>query len=158
MSNTDQFEAAFAGANLAGAVGLIVDRDGTRYARALGVKEAGGDAPMAEDTLFQIASMTKALVSVGAMQLVEQGLIALSDPVAKYIPEFAKLGVFVAGGGNVPFVSRPPSAPLRVIDLMRHTSGFTYSFQERSNIDAAYRKTDLAMWAKMIKETGIRME
>ena len=82
------------------------------------------------------------------MQLVEQGLIALSDPVAKYIPEFAKLGVFVAGGGNVPFVSRPPSAPLRVIDLMRHTSGFTYSFQERSNIDAAYRKTELESWSK----------
>lgn len=101
-----------------------------------------------QDAIFRIASMTKPITSIALMQLVEQGLIALSDPVAKYIPEFAKLGVFVAGGGNVPFVSRPPTAPLRVIDLMRHTSGFTYSFQERSNIDAAYRKTDVESWSK----------
>lgn len=101
-----------------------------------------------QDAIFRIASMTKPITSIALMQLVEQGLIALSDPVAKYIPEFAKLGVFVAGGGNVPFVSRPPTTPLRVIDLMRHTSGFTYSFQERSNIDAAYRKTEVENWAK----------
>ena len=66
------------------------------------------------------------------MQLVEQGKVALTDPVAKYIPEFAKLGVFVAGGGNEPFVTRPPATPMRIVDLMRHTSGLTYSFQERS--------------------------
>lgn len=101
-----------------------------------------------QDAIFRIASMTKPITSIALMQLVEQGLIALSDPVAKYIPEFAKLGVFVAGGGNVPFVSRPPTSPLRVIELMRHTSGFTYSFQERSNIDAAYRKTDVESWSK----------
>jgi CubicO group peptidase (beta-lactamase class C family) len=100
------------------------------------------------DAIFRIASMTKPVTSIALMQLVEEGKIALSEPVAKYIPEFAGLGVFVAGGGNVPFVSRPPSQPLRVIDLMRHTSGFTYSFQERSNIDAAYRKTDVESWSK----------
>ena len=100
------------------------------------------------DAIFRIASMTKPITSIAFMQLVEQGKVALSEPVAKYIPEFEKLGVFVAGGGNVPFVSRPPTAPMRVIDLMRHTAGFTYSFQERSNIDAAYRKTDLESWVK----------
>jgi CubicO group peptidase (beta-lactamase class C family) len=100
------------------------------------------------DAIFRIASMTKPVTSIALMQLVEQGKIALSEPVAKYIPEFAHLGVFVAGGGNVPFVSRPPASPLRVIDLMRHTAGFTYSFQERSNIDAAYRKTDVESWSK----------
>jgi CubicO group peptidase (beta-lactamase class C family) len=100
------------------------------------------------DAIFRIASMTKPVTSIALMQLVEQGKIALSEPVAKYVPEFAQLGVFVAGGGNVPFVSRPPASPLRVIDLMRHTAGFTYSFQERSNIDAAYRKTDVESWSK----------
>ncbi len=101
-----------------------------------------------QDAIFRIASMTKPITSIALMQLVEQGLVALSDPVAKYIPEFKKLGVFVAGGGQMPFVTRPPSTPLRVIDLMRHTSGFTYSFQERSNIDAAYRRTDVESWSK----------
>ena len=105
-------------------------------------------AGVAEDAIFRIASMTKPITSIAFMQLVEQGKVALSEPVAKYIPEFAGLGVFVAGGGNIPFVTRPLASPLRVIDLLRHTSGFTYSFQERSNIDAAYRKTELENWMK----------
>ena len=103
---------------------------------------------VADDAIFRIASMTKPLTSVAFMQLVEQGKVALGDPVAKYIPEFANLGVFVAGGGNVPFVMRPPIMPMRIVDLLRHTSGLTYSFQERSNVDAAYRKTDIESWSK----------
>jgi CubicO group peptidase (beta-lactamase class C family) len=101
-----------------------------------------------DDAIFRIASMTKPITSIAMMQLIEQGRIALSEPVAKYIPEFAGLGVFAAGGGNVPFVSRPCAAPMRIIDLMRHTAGFTYSFQERSPVDAAYRKTELEHWGK----------
>jgi CubicO group peptidase (beta-lactamase class C family) len=103
---------------------------------------------VAEDAIFRIMSMTKPVTSIALMQLVEQGRIALSDPITKYIPEFKDLGVFVAGGGSVPFISRPPMTPPRVIDLMRHTAGFTYGFQERSNIDAAYRKDEIDHWAK----------
>ncbi len=99
-----------------------------------------------DDAIFRIMSMTKPVTSIAFMQLVEQGKVALSEPVAKYIPEFAKLGVFVAGGGNIPFVSRPTATPMRIIDLMRHTAGFTYGFQERSNVDAAYRVTELDGW------------
>ena len=110
---------------------------------------------VAEDAIFRIASMTKPITSVAFMQLVEQGKVALTDPVAKYIPEFAQLGVFVAGGGNVPFVSRPPTTPMRVVDLLRHTAGFTYSFQERGNIDAAYRKTDVESWSKSTSQSFI---
>ena len=89
-----------------------------------------------QDAIFRIASMTKPVTSVALMQLVEQGLIALNDPVAKYIPEFAKLGVYQGGGGNTPFLTRPLATPLRVIDLLRHTAGFSYGFQEMSNVDA----------------------
>lgn len=110
---------------------------------------------VAEDAIFRIASMTKPITSVAFMQLVEQGKVALTEPVAKYIPEFAKLGVFVAGGGNIPFVTRPPATPMRVVDLLRHMSGLTYSFQERSNIDAAYRKTDVESWTKSTSQTFI---
>jgi CubicO group peptidase (beta-lactamase class C family) len=100
------------------------------------------------DAIFRIMSMTKPITSVAFMQLVEQGKVALSEPVAKYFPEFANLGVFVSGGGNQPFVTRPPASRLNVIDLLRHTSGFTYSFQERTPVDAAYRKTELEHWKR----------
>jgi CubicO group peptidase (beta-lactamase class C family) len=110
---------------------------------------------VADDAIFRIASMTKPITSVAFMQLVEQGKVALTDPVAKYIPEFAKLGVFIAGGGNIPFVSRPPATPMRIVDVLRHTSGFTYSFQERSNVDAAYRKTDIESWTKATSQSFI---
>ena len=103
---------------------------------------------VADDAIFRIMSMTKPITSIALMQLVEQGRIALSDPIAKYIPEFNDLGVFVAGGGTTPFITRPPTTAPRVIDLMRHTAGFTYGFQERSNIDAAYRKDEVDHWAK----------
>ena len=101
-----------------------------------------------EDAIFRIMSMTKPVTSIALMQLVEAGKIALSEPVAKYIPELANLGVFVAGGGNTPFITRPPATLPRVIDLLRHTAGFTYGFQERTNIDAAYRTHELDGWAK----------
>jgi len=110
---------------------------------------------VAEDAIFRIASMTKPITSVAFMQLVEQGKIALTDPVAKYIPEFAKLGVFVGGGGNVPFMTRAPSTQMRVVDLLRHTAGFTYSFQEQGNVDAAYRKTELESWTKNTSQSMI---
>ncbi len=103
---------------------------------------------VADDAIFRIMSMTKPITSIALMQLVEQGKIALSEPIAKYIPEFKDLGVFVAGGGNTPMISRPPATPPRVIDLMRHTAGFTYGFQERSNVDAAYRANRVDDWGK----------
>ncbi|MBB5684635.1 serine hydrolase domain-containing protein [Sphingobium boeckii] len=105
--------------------------------------EARPGEALKQDAIFRIASMTKPITSVAFMQLVEEGKIALSDPVTKIIPEWNKLGVFVAGGGNTPFVSRPCTQPMRMIDLLRHTAGFTYSFQERTPIDAAYRKARL---------------
>ena len=110
---------------------------------------------VAENAIFRIVSMTKPITSVAFMQLVEQGKVALTDPVAKYIPEFAKLGVFVGGGGNVPFITRAPTTQMRVVDLLRHTAGFTYSFQEQGNVDAAYRKTELESWTKNTSQSVI---
>lgn len=103
---------------------------------------------VAPDAIYRIASMTKPVTSLAFMQLVEQGRAALSDPVAKYLPEFADTGVFVAGGGDIPFVTRPPKRPMRIIDLLRHTSGLTYSFQERNPVDAEYRRTKIEDWGR----------
>jgi CubicO group peptidase (beta-lactamase class C family) len=99
--------------------------------------------PLKADAIFRIASMTKPITSIIFMQLVEEGKVALSQNVASVLPEFRDIGVFVSGGGDVPFVTRPPAAPMRMIDLLRHTSGLTYGFQERNPMDAAYRARKL---------------
>jgi CubicO group peptidase (beta-lactamase class C family) len=92
-----------------------------------------------DDTIFRIYSMTKPITSIAFMMLVEEGRVALDEPVHKYIREWNNLGVFQAG--TMPaFLTRPPSRPMQIVDLMRHTSGLTYGFQQRSNVDAAYRE------------------
>ena len=73
------------------------------------------------------------------MMLVEEGRVALDEPVHKYIPEWKNLGVFQAGTAPA-FLTRPPTRPMLIVDLLRHTSGLTYGFQQRSNVDAAYRE------------------
>ena len=96
-------------------------------------------APLKDDALFRIASMTKPVTSVAFMMLVEEGLVALDTPVSQVLPEFENLTVRTGGGeGGAPFATRPAEGPMRMIDLLRHTSGLTYSFQQQSPIDAAY--------------------
>jgi CubicO group peptidase (beta-lactamase class C family) len=80
------------------------------------------------------------------MMLVEEGKVALDDPVHRVIPEWKGLGVYDGGGGSAPFVTKPTSAPMRMVDLLRHTAGLTYSFQNRGNIDAAYRDAKIENW------------
>ncbi|MFM9978995.1 MAG: serine hydrolase domain-containing protein [Sphingomonadaceae bacterium] len=118
---------------------LLIGR-GDEVAHLSVMGEARPGEPLKADAIFRIASMTKPITSIAFMHLVERGMVALSDPVATVLPEFASTGVFVSGGGSTPFITRPPARPMRMIDLLRHTSGLTYSFQERSNVDAAYRK------------------
>ena len=95
--------------------------------------------PLAEDTVFRIYSMTKPLTSVALMMLVEEGRIALDDPVHRYAPEWRDLGVFAAGTHRTGFQTTRPARPMLVVDLLRHTAGLTYGFQLRGNVDAAYR-------------------
>jgi CubicO group peptidase (beta-lactamase class C family) len=96
----------------------------------------------AEDTVYRIYSMSKPITSVAFMMLVEEGLVALDDPVARFIPEWKDLAVYSAGLG--PYLTTPVARPMQMIDLLRHTSGLTYGFQSRSNIDAAYRTLRIA--------------
>lgn len=119
--------------------------------------EARPGQPLAQDAIFRIASMTKPITSVAFMQLVEEGKVALADPVHRIIPEWKNLGVFVSGGGAQPFVTRPTTQPMRMVDLLRHTSGLTYGFQERTPIDAAYRKHKLEAFAGPDLEEFIRI-
>jgi CubicO group peptidase (beta-lactamase class C family) len=125
---------------------LLIARDGeiVHFSNA-GAAREGGKA-IDEGSLFRIASMTKPITSVAFMMLVEQGLVAVDTPVHHVLPEFKDIAVYNGGGGGVPFVTKPTAEPMRMVDLLRHTSGLTYSFQNRSNVDAAYREGKIESW------------
>jgi CubicO group peptidase (beta-lactamase class C family) len=121
----------------------LVERGGEiAHLSALGLMDVERKRAVQEDTIFRIYSMTKPVTSVAFMMLIEEGLIALDDPVHRYIPQWRDLGVY-EGGFIGTFRTKRTSAPMRVIDLLRHTSGLTYGFQQRTNVDAAYRKHGL---------------
>lgn len=119
-------------------VTVLVARHGqVGWFEALGKQSPTGSAPMALDSIFRIFSMTKPIVSVGVMALVEDGQLLLSDPVAKFIPEFANQQVGVANGGKLELV--PPRRPMTVQDLLRHTSGLTYEHQGDGPVHKIYQ-------------------
>lgn len=124
---------------------LLVSREGqpVHFSSAGTMRDGRAVQP---DTLFRIASMTKPVTSVAFMQLVEEGKVALDDPVHRIIPEWKGLGVYDGGGGSAPFMTKPTATPMRMVDLLRHTAGLTYSFQNRGNIDAAYRAAKIEDW------------
>ncbi|MGE0311862.1 MAG: serine hydrolase domain-containing protein [Lautropia sp.] len=118
---------------------LQISRDGQLVHRSvLGAASLERGTPLAEDTIVRIYSMTKPLTSVAFMMLVEEGRVALDDPVHHYIPAWRDLAVYRSGTVGA-FQTRPADAPMRIIDLLRHTAGLTYGFQLRTNVDAAYR-------------------
>lgn len=125
---------------------LLIARDGAivHFSHQGAAREGG--APVDEGTLFRIASMTKPITSLAFMMLVEEARVALDTPVHHVLPEFKGLGVYAGGGGGVPFATKPTAEPMRMVDLLRHTSGLTYSFQNRTNVDAAYRETKMESW------------
>jgi CubicO group peptidase (beta-lactamase class C family) len=102
--------------------------------------------PMREDAIFRIYSMTKPITAVAMMMLVEEGKLGLDDEVHTHIPSWKNLGVYGTGiptfMSNEPagFLTLRPKRPMKVIDLVTHTSGLTYGFMMRTMVDAAYRK------------------
>lgn len=125
---------------------LLIAREGriAHFSHQGAARENG--VPVNETSIFRIASMTKPVTSIAFMQLVEEGKVALDTPVHHVLPELKGVGVYNGGGAGVPFVTKPTAEPMRMIDLLRHTSGLTYSFQNRSNVDAAYRAGKIENW------------
>lgn len=127
---------------------ILVSRDGEIvHFSSQGAAVEGSDKAIDEGSIFRIASMTKPITSVGFMMLVEDGKVAVDTPVHHVLPEFKGIGVYNGGGGGVPFLPVTPTAePMRMLDLLRHTSGLTYGFQNRTNVDAAYREGKIDNW------------
>ena len=101
-----------------------------------------GPEPLRDDAIFRIYSMTKPITTVAAMMLYERGLFQLKDPVHAYIPEFRKLRVYQQGT-HPDYLTSRPDRPMRIKDLLMHTSGLTYGFVRGSNVDHGYRKLGL---------------
>jgi len=111
---------------LPGAVAMIARAGQVGYFKTFGKRDPAAADDMQEDAIFRIFSMTKPIVSMAIMQLVEQGRILLADPLSKYIPAFAQTKVGVVRDGNLDLVA--PDRPITIQDLLRHTSGLTYDF------------------------------
>jgi CubicO group peptidase (beta-lactamase class C family) len=111
-----------------------------------GSRDIARGQPMQDDTLFRIYSMTKPITAVAAMMLAEEGKIGLDDEVQQHIPAWRNQRVYVSGIPGLSteptgkFITVQPKRPVKVIDLLTHTSGLTYGFMMRTAVDAEYRR------------------
>ena len=123
---------------LPGAV-VMVGRGKVALFDASGGKSPASTRRWRPNSVFRIFSMTKPIVSVGIMQLLEEGRIMLNDPVAKYIPEFAEQQVGVENDGKLNLV--PMQREITIQDLLRHTSGITYELTGPGLVQQLYQKS-----------------
>ncbi|MBR0689252.1 beta-lactamase family protein [Bradyrhizobium manausense] len=136
---SDAFKREIDKGTVPGVTVLIARRGQVGWFEALGRQSPAGATPMALDSIFRLFSMTKPIVSVGTMALVEDGHLLLGDPVAKFIPEFADQKVGLVSGGKLELV--PPKRPMTVQDLLRHTSGLTYEHQGNGPVHKLYQES-----------------
>ena len=131
---------------IAGANVLIQQHGKPVYHETFGVQDVASKAPITDKTIFRLSSLTKAITSVVAMQLIQDGKIKLDDPVSKYIPSFANMKVGVekkAEDGSKTLELVPLTRPITILDLLRHTSGITYGFYGDSLVRKAYKDANL---------------
>src|SRR3979409_2524732 len=137
----DFINGEIAAGKIPGAIVLIHHHGKPVYFRAFGKRDVEKATPMTADAIFPIHSVTKTITSVAAMMLVDQGKIALDDPVSKYIPSFAgmKVGVERKDDTGRPVLDLTPlRRPITIEDLLLHTSGLTYGFYGEGLVKAAY--------------------
>jgi CubicO group peptidase (beta-lactamase class C family) len=127
---TQAFQGFVDSGQIPGAVVLIARNDKVAYFQAFGFRDREQKIAMTTDSIFRIASMTKPIVSVGAMMLAEEGKLDIAAPVSKYLPEFKDLQVRVEqvdpATGKTETVMQPQIRPMTVQDLLRHTAGLVY--------------------------------
>jgi CubicO group peptidase (beta-lactamase class C family) len=138
---SDAFRREVDKGTLPGATVMVARKGQIGWFDAIGRQSPAEARPMAHDTIFRIFSMTKPIVSVGIMMLVEEGHLLLAEPVAKFIPEFAKQKVGVENNGKLELVD--VQRPMTVQDLLRHTSGITYDHTGNSLVQQLYQQSRL---------------
>ncbi len=138
---SDAFKREIEKGTVPGMTVMVARRGQIGWFEALGKQSAASSAPMAHNTIFRIFSMTKPIVSIGIMMLIEDGHFLLGDPVAKFIPEFADLKVGVENNGKLDLV--PLKRQMTVQDLLRHTSGITYDHTGNGLVQQMYQQSRL---------------
>ena len=124
---------------VAGAVTLVARLGRVGHLEAVGRRDIENDLPMEVDTLFRIASMTKAVTSVAAMQLYESGVLMLNDPVSRYLPAFSDMQVLASrGGDSAEYMLEPLRRPITIRHLLTHTSGLSYRFLSPPHLASYY--------------------
>src|ERR1700760_3626302 len=136
---SDTFKREVDKGTLPGATVLVARKGQIGWFDAIGRQSPADSRPMAHDSIFRIFSMTKPIVSVGIMMLVEEGHLLLNDPVAKFIPEFARQKVGVETNGRLELVD--VQRPMTVQDLLRHTSGITYDHTGNRMVQRLYKES-----------------
>jgi CubicO group peptidase (beta-lactamase class C family) len=138
---SDAFKREIDKGTIPGVTTMVARRGQIGWFEALGRQSPAASTPMALDSIFRIFSMTKPIVSVGIMMLLEEGHLLLADPIAKYIPEFADQKVGLENHGRLELV--PPKRPVTIQDLLRHTSGITYDHTGNSLVQQLYQQSRL---------------
>ena len=131
---------------IAGANVLIQQRGKVVYHETFGVQDVVSKTPISDKTIFRLSSLTKAITSVVAMELIQDGKMKLDDPLSKYIPSFANVKVGVekkAEDGTKTLELVPMTRPITILDLLRQTSGITYGFYGDSLVRKAYKEADI---------------
>jgi CubicO group peptidase (beta-lactamase class C family) len=126
---------------IAGAVTLVLRRGRVAWFKSQGMMDREAGKAMRPDTMFRICSMTKPITSVAVMMLYEEGHFILDDPISKYLPEFKNAKVLVKPASGEPY-SIPASRPITIRDLLRHTSGLTYHWND--TLGPMYKTADVA--------------
>jgi CubicO group peptidase (beta-lactamase class C family) len=138
---SDTFKREVDEGTLPGATVMVARKGQIGWFDAIGRQRPAEGRPMAHDTIFRIFSMTKPIVSVGIMMLVEDGQLLLVDPVEKFIPEFSRQKVGVESNGRLELVEM--IKPMTVQDLLRHTSGITYDHTGNRMVQQLYKQAPL---------------
>ncbi len=139
---TDAIQREIDRGRLPGAVAAIGRRGAVAWTMCLGRRDPARPDPMRLDALFRLYSMTKPIVSLGVMMLLEEGRLMLADPIAKYLPELGAVQVGVETPDG--FRLEPLARPITVQDLLRHTSGLTYDFVGTGEVHRRYAMANLA--------------
>jgi CubicO group peptidase (beta-lactamase class C family) len=136
---SDAFKREIDKGTIPGVTVMVARRGQIGWFEALGRQNPAQSAPMTRDSIFRIYSMTKPIVSIGVMQLVEDGYLLLSEPLTKYIPEFSAQKVGVENNGKLDLV--PLARPITIQDLLRHTSGLTNDTAGNGPVQRMYQQS-----------------
>lgn len=143
---SDYIKNEVATGNIPGAILLLQQHGKAVYYENFGVRDVATELSMSADTIFRLYSMSKPITSVMAMMLVEEGKLALDDPVAKYIPAFADMKICVERRGKenkVALTLEPQQHPVTIKDLLRHTAGLPYGLYGGSAVRERYAAANL---------------